>query len=113
MPVSHPATFPWPAQTATGIGSMPGTDPDEAIAVVLGELPNLPHLPELPARGPGGDMIGRTATVLVDMPVEVTAAGWRLAERPGRDIRRAAGFLSADLDAMEAACAGYAGLFKV
>jgi len=113
MPVSHAATFPWPAQTATGVGSMPGTDPDEAIAVILGELPNLPHLPELPARGPGADLVGRTAALLVDMPVETTATGWRLAERRGRDLALAAGLMSADLDAMEAATAGYAGAFKI
>ena len=53
--------FPWPAATATGIGSMPGTSPAEADAVVLGELPGFPHLPELPARGPGSDLTGRTA----------------------------------------------------
>src|SRR5713226_2909037 len=92
---------------------MPGTDPDEAIAVVLGELPNLPHLPELPARGPGADMVGRTAALLVDMPVETTGTSWRLAERPGRDMRRAAGLLSADLDAMEAAAGGCSGVFKI
>ena len=73
------------------MGSMPGTSPDEAIAVVLGELPDLPHLPELPARGPGADLIGRTAALLVDLPVETTARGWRLAERRGRDQRRAGG----------------------
>jgi len=111
--VSDPVGVPWPAQTATGVGSMPGTDQAEAIAVVLGELPNLPHLPELPARGPGADMVGRTAALLVDMPVETTARGWRLAERPGRDMRRAAGLLSADLDAMEAAAGGYSGVFKI
>jgi len=92
---------------------MPGTDPDEAVAVVLGELPELPHLPELPARGPGADLVGRTAAVLVDLPVETTAGGWRLAERPGRDMRRAAGMMSADLDAWEAATAGFDGTFKV
>jgi hypothetical protein len=113
MPVTREEPFPWPAQSATGLGSMPGTDPDEAIAVVLGELPHLPHLPELPARGPGADMVGRTAALLIDMPVETTATGWRLAERPGRDMRRAAGLLSSDLDAMEAATGGYAGAFKV
>src|SRR5215467_889258 len=113
MPVSHRATFPWPAQTATGVGSMPGTDPDEAIAVILGELPNLPHLPELPARGPGADLVGRTAALLVDMPVETTATGWRLAERRGRDLGLAAGLMEADLDALEAATAGYSGAFKI
>src|SRR5215469_7352643 len=92
---------------------MPGTDPREAVAVVIGELPDLPHLPELPARGPGADMIGRTASLLVDMPVQTTPRGWRLAPRPGRDVGRAAGFLSADLDAMEEAATGYSGPFKV
>jgi hypothetical protein len=111
--VTREAPFPWPAQSATGLGSMPGTDPDQAIAVVLGELPHVPHLPELPARGPGADLVGRTAALLIDMPVETTATGWRLAERPGRDLRRAAGLLSADLDAMEAATGGYSGVFKI
>jgi hypothetical protein len=92
---------------------MPGNSPAEAIAVILGELPNLPHLPELPARGPGADMIGRTAALLVDMPVETTARGWRLAERRGRDLGRAAGFMSEDLDAAEEAAAGYQGPFKI
>ena len=105
--------FPWPAGSATGIGSMPGTDPGEAAAVVLGELPELPHLPELPARGPGADMVGRTAALLVDIPVETTPTGWRLAQRRGRDLARAASFLSADLDALEAATQGYAGPLKI
>jgi len=105
--------FPWPAQSATGVGSMPGTSPDEAVRVVLGELPNLPHLPELPGRGPGADLVGRTAALLVDMPAETTARGWRLAERRGRDLGRASGLLEADLDAMEAAASGYDGAFKI
>jgi hypothetical protein len=81
--------------------------------VVLGELPDLPHLPELPARGVGADMVGRTAGLLVDLPVETTPAGWKLAARPGRDQRRAAGLLSADLDAAQEAAADWAGPFKV
>jgi hypothetical protein len=105
--------FPWPAQSATGVGSMPGTDPDEAIRVVFGELPNLPHLPELPARGPGADLVGRTLALLVDLPAETTARGWRLAERRGRDLGRASGLLEADLDAMEEAASGYGGAFKI
>jgi Cobalamin-independent synthase, Catalytic domain len=112
--VSHDGRlFPWPAGSATGIGSMPGTNPAEAMKVVLGELPDLPHLPELPARGPGADMIGRTAALLVDLPVQTTAGGWRLAARPGRDQRRAAGLLSADLDAMEEAAGAFDGTFKI
>lgn len=105
--------FPWPAGSATGIGSMPGTDPAEAIKVVLGELPDLPYLPELPGRGPGADLIGRTAALLVDLPVETTAKGWRLAGRPGRDLRRAEGWLSADLDAITEAAEAFDGTFKI
>jgi hypothetical protein len=92
---------------------MPGTDPREAIAVVIGELPELPHLPELPDRGPGADMIGRTVSLLVDMPAQTTPRGWRLASKPGRDASRAASFLSADLDVMEEAASGYEGPFKI
>jgi len=92
---------------------MPGTDASEAIAVVLGELPDLPHLPELPARGPGADLIGRTAALLVDLPVQTTPRGWRLAPRPGRDLLRAIDLMSADLDELEAAASSYSGPFKV
>ncbi len=92
---------------------MPGTDPAEAMAVILGELSELPHLPELPARGPGADLLGRTAALLIDLPVQTTATGWRLAGSPGRELRRAAGWLSADLDAMQAAAAGFTGTFKI
>jgi Cobalamin-independent synthase, Catalytic domain len=113
VPVSQQVPYPWPAQSATGIGSMPGTNPDEALAVIFGELPDLPFLAELPARGPGADLIGRSAAMLVDLPVETTAAGWRLAERRGRDVGRAKGMLEADLDALEAAAAGYQGALKI
>ncbi|RKT57172.1 methionine synthase [Saccharothrix australiensis] len=97
---------PWSAGAATGIGSLPGTDPLEAARVVLGELPDLPHLPELPARGVGADVIGRTAALLVDLPVEVVASGYRTAAHPGRDHRRAVDLLRRDLDAFEEAADG-------
>jgi hypothetical protein len=106
-------SFPWPAGSATGIGSMPGTDTAEAMRVIAGELPDFPHLPELPARGPGADLTGRTAGLLVDIPVEVSPRGWRLADRPGRDLVRARSMLSADLDVLEEVLDGYRGLVKV
>jgi hypothetical protein len=92
---------------------MPGTDPAEAVAVVLGELPDLPHLPELPARGPGADLTGRTAAMLVDLPVETTTGHWKAAARPGRDQRRAKGLLLADLDAVQEAAGDWSGPFKI
>jgi hypothetical protein len=103
----------WPAGSATAIGSMPGTDPVEAARVVFGELPDLAHLPELPARGAGADMIGRACAMLVDLPVEIVPSGWRLASRPGRDLRVARDHLSRDLDALELVAGDYAGSLKL
>ena len=105
--------FPWPAGAATGVGSMPGTDPVQACEVVFGQLPDLPYLPELPARGPGADLTGRTAALLVGLPVQVTSAGWKLTDRPGRDLTRAVGYWSRDLDTLEEVAAGYAGPLKI
>lgn len=102
---------PWGA--ATGIGSLPGTDPAEAVRLVLGELPDLPYLPELPGRGAGADMIGRTAALLVDLAVDLTPAGWRLVARSGMDQRRAREFLARDLDALTDVAEGYTGPFKI
>lgn len=104
---------PWPAGAVTGIGSLPGADPVEAATLVLGELPDLPHLPELPARGPGADLIGRSAGLLVDLPVELVPSGWRLTPHPGRDLRRANDLLAWDLDALETAAADYTGALKM
>jgi methionine synthase II (cobalamin-independent) len=90
----------WRAGSATGLGSLPGTDPDEAVRLVLGEVADLPYLPELPARGLGADMVGRTAALLVDLPVEWKPHGWTIASHFGRDARQARDFLSRDLDAL-------------
>jgi methionine synthase II (cobalamin-independent) len=98
---------------ATGVGSLPGTDPAEALRVVLGELPDFPHLPELPARGPGADLIGRSAALLVDVAVDLTPAGWRLVPRGGIDLRRAHEFLARDLDALHEVADSYTGPVKL
>jgi cobalamin-independent methionine synthase catalytic subunit len=114
MPDDHDGPgFPWPAGSATGIGSMPGTNPAEAMRVVAGELPDFPHLPELPDRGPGADLTGRTAALLVDIAAEITPRGWRLAERPGRDLGRARAMLSTDLDVVEEVLDGFTGPVKI
>ena len=101
---------------ASAVGSMPGDDPAEAAAVVAGELgepPGLPALPELPWRGPGADLVGRTAALLPDLPVDREPSGWRLTGRPGRDVHRATSYLSHDLDAFEEALADRVGAVKV
>ena len=88
---------------ATGIGSLPGTDVVEAAGVVFGEC-ELPYLPELPARGPGADMVGRTMARLAHVDpafsMTTTPSGWRLTDRPGREVRRAMSFWGEDLDAV-------------
>ena len=98
---------------ATGIGSMPGGDAREAAKTVTGTLEDFPFLPELPARGPGADMIGRTAGLLVDLYARVEPSGWRIGDRPGRDTRRARSWLGEDLDALEEFTQDYEGPLKV
>jgi methionine synthase II (cobalamin-independent) len=81
--------------------------------VIAGELPDFPHLAELPERGPGADLTGRAAALLVDMPAEVSPRGWRLAERPGRDLARARAMLTSDLDVLEEVLQGFTGPVKI
>ncbi|MFF6999281.1 methionine synthase [Streptomyces sp. NPDC008313] len=98
---------------ATGVGSMPGGDAREAVKTVTGSFEDFPYLPELPARGPGADMIGRTAGLLVELYARVEPSGWRLGDRPGRDTKRARAWLGEDLDALEEFTQGYDGPLKV
>lgn len=91
----------FPGGVASGIGSWPGEDAHEAAAVVAGEFESLPHVIELPARGLGADMIGRTAALLVDLPIDVSTTGYKLADRHGATGRRALAHLTRDLDIME------------
>ncbi|GAB2727943.1 methionine synthase [Kitasatospora kifunensis] len=106
-------TFPDLLGAATGVGSMPGTDAREAAKTSVGALEHLPFLPELPARGPGADMIGRSAGLLVELFAQVEPSGWRFADRPGRDTKRAHSWLGEDLDALEEFTQGYTGALKV
>ncbi|HET9656661.1 MAG TPA: methionine synthase [Kineosporiaceae bacterium] len=100
---------------ASGVGSWPGVDPVEPARTVFGELagPHLPYLPELPARGPGADLVGRGATLLVDLPVDLQPSGWRLVDRPGRDLAQAQSYLRQDLDLLAEVADGYTGPLKV
>jgi hypothetical protein len=103
----------WPKGAATGCGSMPGTDPGEALAVVAGELPDVPHLPESPNRGPGAELTGRAAALLVDLPLEHRSTGWAAAGAAGLDLRRARAYLAHDLDLLEERFEGYSGPLKL
>ena len=88
---------------ASGIGSWPGTSPRNAAEVVVGELHRLPHLVELPARGVGADMIGRAGALLVDIAIDTTPRGYRVAARPAAVNRRARSYMDEDIDALEEA----------
>lgn len=105
-----------PAAASSGVGSLPGTDIREATNIVFGET-DLPYLPELPARGPGADMIGRTMARLAHVDpafsITTTPSGWRLTDRPGRDVRRAMSMWGEDLDALEEHAESYSGPLKV
>ncbi|QEV30596.1 methionine synthase [Streptomyces coeruleorubidus] len=92
---------------------MPGGDAREAVKTATGTFEDFPFLPELPARGPGADMIGRTAGMLVELYARVEPSGWRLGDRPGRDTKRARSWLRQDLDALEEFTQEYAGQLKV
>lgn len=111
-----PASDPLAGRRATGIGSWPGVDPLEAARVTFGELggaPGLPYQPELPARGPGTEMIGRGAAMLAELPVDLQPSGWRLVDRPGRDLQRAQAGWRQDCDALAEVAHAYTGPLKV
>lgn len=102
--------------SATGVGSLPGTSAKEAVAIIAGELDEFVHVPELPARGPGSDMIGRTAGVLVtvsgEFALDTVPTGWRVIDSPGATMRRARSWLNEDLDELEDRLQGYTGRLK-
>lgn len=101
---------------STGVGSLPGARMSEAISLSTGEFPEFPFLPELPGRGPGGDMVGRTAALLAqvseDFAVATTPDGWRFVDTPGRDLRRALAYWREDLECFEEAAHGASGSVK-
>jgi methionine synthase II (cobalamin-independent) len=100
---------------ASGIGSWPDTDVREAVSAVRDLLSEdgLPYLPELPARGPGADLIGRSAGLLADLAVDLRPMGWRFVDRAGRDAHRTSALLRQDLDELAEAFDGYEGDLKV
>jgi len=102
------------------MGSWPGTDVREILGVVRDLLADpgdgadgLPYLPELPDRGPGADLVGRGLGMLVDLPVDLQPSGWRLTDRPGRDLTRTTAYLRQDLDELAEAFEGWTGRLKI
>ncbi len=110
---ADPARTPVAKVRWTGIGSWPGTDMPDATKTAFAECPDLPYLPELPARGVGAQLVGRGASLLSGLAVDLQPAGWRLADAPNRDARLARSLLRSDLDVLEEVAQGYAGPVKV
>ncbi len=104
---------PWPLAAATAPWLLPGVDAPEAQRAVLGDFAEFPALVELPDRGVGADAVGRTGAQLAGiaqyLAIETTPNGWRIADAPGRDSRRATSILTADLDELEELTQGWEG----
>lgn len=106
----------------SGHGPWPGREGDELEAQLtvfgeLSELPSgadaLPFVTQLTGRGPGADPVGRTALLLAELSVEFGPHGWKLADHPGIDHRRAESFLREDLGALAIAAHGHTGPLTV
>ena len=104
-PVLHgPAvtlTTPWPQ-----------ADPLESALTVVGDLADLADgvvgVPVVPLRD-DHDPLLRTAAALDQLAVEAGPHGWKLADRPGRDVERRAARWRDDLEACAIAATGYEG----
>ncbi|MGN8247444.1 hypothetical protein ACTHAM_001619 [Cellulomonas soli] len=100
----------------SGTGPWPGVDVLQAQSTVVGDLADapdgvqgMPFTTVLPARGPAATAVARTAGLLEDLPVELGVHGWKLADRPGRDLARVRSLQREDLDALAVAAHGYQG----
>ena len=99
----------------SGVGSWPTVSAREAIRTVRDLLVGaggIPYLPEIPGRGPGADMVGRGASLLVELPTELTPNGWRIAPGVGREMRRATAYWREDVEQLAEAYEGYVGPLK-
>ncbi|MEZ0449488.1 hypothetical protein [Cellulomonas sp. ICMP 17802] len=106
--------------SVTGTGPWPGLDVLEAQTVVVGDLVDtpsevagLPFTVLLAERGPWGDRAGRAAALLAELPTELGPHGWKLADRPSRDLARAQAYVREDVDALAVAGHGFAGRLVV
>ncbi|MEW6424834.1 MAG: hypothetical protein AB1523_08840 [Bacillota bacterium] len=64
-----------PAGLATGIGSLPFTEPEEALGPIWENLPEIPHWPQLPQRGREEGFVFQFLTPLVKTGVLTVDAG--------------------------------------
>ncbi|AEQ06423.1 hypothetical protein LJU02_04440 [Corynebacterium pseudotuberculosis] len=83
------------------LGPMPGTSIIDAADVIAGETGDMRALPQLPTRGLGSDAVGRTCTLMPDLPVEKGPRAWRLTARPQILTHRIWDRMEADLDHLQ------------
>ena len=111
-PRSAPDNHPSAGRCHDRAGLAAGTDPVEAVRLVLGEVPELPYLPELPGRGFGADLVARTGALLADFGWSGNRTAGRSPAHSGRDQAKARDHLNRDLDALTEQAQGVA-LLKV
>lgn len=63
-----------PAGLATGIGSLPFAEPEEALALIWENVPVVPHWPQLPQRGAQEGLVYQFLTPLVEKGVLTLSA---------------------------------------
>jgi hypothetical protein len=98
------------------LGPWPDGDHHEAQATAIGALSDLPDgltgMPPLvhPSDpGPWSGPLARGVDLLTDMPAEVGPHGWKLADRPGRDLERVRAGARQAMDVLAVAAYGYEG----
>ena len=64
-----------PECMATGIGSVPHTDPDEAVRFILSYFPEAPNWPQVPARGTEEGFINQFTAPLIELGIVVEKNG--------------------------------------
>ena len=100
----------------TAVGTWPGSDQLTAQLEVFEDLITAPFgVTAVPFwvvpndSGPHGGLFGRTLSLLDQMPVEVGPHGWKLADRPGGDVRSLVRGLNQNVETLSIAAAGYQG----
>ncbi|MGP6173397.1 hypothetical protein [Corynebacterium sp. A21] len=84
--------------SAYGLGELPGISVAEAADMILGETGDLVHLPQLTARGLGSEGIGRTASLLEGLNVDLGPRSWIMSARPQLETRRNRDLIERDLE---------------
>lgn len=74
-----------PRGMATGIGSLPFADPEEALDLIFAELPEMPHWPQLPRRGEPEHFVFQFLRPLVDCGMLTAGQGRWILDASGEN----------------------------